>query len=77
MMIIDRHTATRIAEAMNHWAGMDHRMEIITPDEVLKLSPIATHEPNGYVVYSYQWEEVTIMAWLRNNGDVLVKHICW
>jgi len=76
-MMIDRYTATRIAEGMNHWAGKDHPTEVITPDEVMKLSPIATYEPNGYVIYAYQRGDVTIMACLSKNGDVLVKHTCW
>lgn len=76
-MMIDRYTAAKIAEGMNTWAGKEYRKQIITADEVLKLSPIATHEPNGYVVYAYQWGDVTILAWVSNDGKVLIKHTCW
>lgn len=76
-MMIDRYTAAKIAEGMNTWAGKEYRKQIITADEVLKLSPIATHEPNGYVVYAYQWGDVTILAWVFNDGRVLIKHTCW
>ncbi len=76
-MMIDRYTAAKIAEGMNTWAGKEYRKQIITADEVLKLSPIATHEPNGYVVYAYQWGDVTILAWVLNDGRVLIKHTCW
>jgi hypothetical protein len=74
---IDRYTATRIAEAMNCWAGKEHRKEFITPEEVLKLTPLSTHERDGYRIYAYQWGDVTILVWLQRSGDVFVKHVCW
>ena len=76
-MMIDSYTAAKIAEGMNTWAGKEYQKQIITTDEVLKLSPIATHEPNGYVVYAYQWGDVTLLAWVLNDGRVLIKHTCW
>ena len=76
-MMIDRYTAAKIAEGMNTWAGKEYQKQIITTDEVLKLSPIAAHEPNGYVVYAYQWGDVTLLAWVLNDGRVLIKHTCW
>ncbi len=74
---IDHYTATKIAEGMNTWAGEKHRKEIITADEVLNLSPIATYEPNGYVVYAYQWGDVTLLACVFRNGHVRIQHTCW
>ena len=77
MTKIDRHTAARIAEGMNTWAGKENWKQIITADEVLNLSPIATSEPNGYVVYAYQWGDVTILACVFHNGRVHIQHTCW
>ena len=77
MTKIDRYTAARIAEGMNTWAGKEYRKQIITADEVLNLSPIATSEPNGYVVYAYQWGDVTILACVFRNGRVHIQHTCW
>ena len=77
MTKIDRYTAARIAEGMNNWAGKEHCKQIITADEVLNLSPIATYEPDGYVVYPYQWGDVTILACVFNNGHVSIQHVCW
>ncbi len=77
MTKIDRYTAARIAERMNTWAGKENRKQIITADEVLKLSPIATHEPDGYVVYAYQCGDVTILACVSCDGQILVHHTCW
>ena len=58
---ISRYTARKIAEGMNCWAGKEYRKDIITADEVLKL----------------QWGDVTILAWVRENGDVRIQHVCW
>ncbi len=82
MTKIDYKTAARIAEGMNTWAGEDYRKQIITADEVLNLSPIATYEPDGdypddYVIYAYQWFDVTILARIFRDGHVSIKHICW
>ena len=77
MAKIDRYVAERIAEGMNTWAGKENRKQIITADEVLMLSPIATHEPDGYVVYAYQWGDITILACVCNNGKILIQNVCW
>ena len=70
---IDKYTAARIAEAINCWAGK----EIITSAEVMKLQPITTDEPNGYVIFPYQWGDVTILVWLHNDGSLSTKTISW
>lgn len=70
------YIARLIAEGMNTWAGKEHRMQIITADEVLNLSPIAT-DKSGYVVYAYQWGDVTILAHVSKDGSIRIKHICW
>ena len=77
MAKIDRSTAEKIAEAMNTWAGKEHRMQIITADMVLNLSPIAKHEPNGYDVYAYQWGDVTILACQCCDGRILIRTASW
>lgn len=77
MAKIDRYIAARIAEGMNTWAGKDHRKQIITADEVLKLSPIPTSKASGYVVYAYQWGDVTLLACVFNDGHVRIQHTCW
>ena len=77
MTKIDRYTAERSAEGMNTWAGKEYRKQIITADEVLKLSPIATHEPDGYRVYAYQWGDVTILACVFRDGCIRIQHTCW
>ena len=77
MTKIDRNIAEKIAEGMNTWAGEKYRKQIITADEVLNLSPIATHESNGYVVYAYQWGDVTLLACVFHDGLVCIKHTCW
>ncbi len=78
MTKIDRNIAEKIAEGMNTWAGEKYRKQIITADEVLNLSPIATHEqPNGYVVYAYQWGDVTLLACVFHDGLVCIKHTFW
>lgn len=76
-MQIDRFTAKRIAEGINTSWGKDHRKQIITANEVLKLVPISTYEPNGYLVYGFQWGDVTILALVDTVGDVHVKHVSW
>ena len=74
---ISRSTAAKIAEGMNCWAGKEYRNNIITADEVLRLQPVKTKEENGYVIYAFQWGDVTILAWVKPNCDVVVKHVCW
>ena len=77
MTKIDRYTAARIAEGINTWAGKEYRKQIITADKVLNISPIETYEPDGYLVYAYQWGDVTILAGVFRDGSVRIKHICW
>ena len=74
---IDIFTARRIAEAMNCWAGKEHRQEIITPKKVMAMTPVVTHEADGMIVYAYQWGDVTILANVRTGGYVTVKNVCW
>lgn len=74
---IDIFTARRIAEAMNCWAGKEHRQEIITPKKVMEMTPVVTHEADGMIVYAYQWGDVTILANVRTGGYVTVKNVCW
>ena len=74
---IDIFTARRIAEAMNCWAGKEHRSDVITAKKVMELTPVATHEAEGMLIYAYQWGDVTILANVRSNGYVTVKHVCW
>jgi hypothetical protein len=74
---LDKYTAARIAEAINCWAGKEHRKEIITSAEVMKLQPITTDERNGYVIFPYQWGDVTILVWLRNDGSLFTKTVSW
>lgn len=74
---LDIFTARRIAEAMNCWAGKENRKQIITAKKVMELSPVATHEAEGCLVYAYQWGDVTILACVRSDGHVTVKHTCW
>ena len=74
---IDIFTARRIAEAMNCWAGKEHRRDIITPKKVMEMTPVVTHEADGMIVYAYQWGDVTILANVRTGGYVTVKNVCW
>lgn len=74
---IDIFTARRIAEAMNCWAGKEHRREIITPRKLMQMTPVVTHEADGMLIYAYQWGDVTILANVRTDGYVTVKHTCW
>ena len=76
-MTINRYAAERIAEGMNTWGGKGYHRQIITADEVLNLSPIATYEPEGYVVYAYQWGDVTLLACIFRDGHIRVQHACW
>ena len=75
--VIDNYTAARIAEAMNCWAGKENRKQIITAREILKLTPVATHDPNGCLVFAYQWGDVTILARVFVDGRILVKYHTW
>ena len=72
------YTAEQIAEAINCWAGKEHRREIITPEEVRsRLTPIATHEEGGYLIYAYQWGDVTILIWVQDGEVRSVQHVTW
>ena len=75
--VIDKYTAGRIAERMNHWAGENSFNQVITADEVLNLTPVVTSKPDGYLVYAYQYGDVTILACVRGDGRVVVKHTSW
>jgi hypothetical protein len=74
---IDCFTASKIAEAMNTWAGPQYRKDIITTDEVMAMKPVKISSDGGHTVYACQWGDVTILVWLRDSGDVIVKNVCW
>lgn len=73
---INRSTAKRIADAMNRWTGRT-TLEVITPEEVMQLVPVASSDTNNHAFYCYQWGDVTIVAHVRADGSVTVQHLCW
>ena len=78
MARMDLYEARIIAEAINCFRGTEHRMQIITADEVLNLSsPLYTNTPSGSTIYAYQWGEVTIVVCISKDGYVNTQHINW
>lgn len=77
MTRIDLYDAGIIAEAINCFRGKEHRIQIITADKVLNLSPLYTNTPSGNTIYAYQWGEVTIIVRISKDGDVNTQHINW
>ena len=77
MTRIDLYGAGIIAEAINCFRGKEHRIQIITADEVQYLSPICTNTPSGNTIYACQWGEVTIIVRISKDGDVNTQHINW
>ncbi len=79
---IDCYTAARIAEAMNCWAGKEHRKQIVTANDILALNPIASYEGKhggeGYPVFAFQWGDVTILALPSSyDGEIRIQNVCW
>ena len=68
--------ATKIAEAMNLWNGVD-KLDWVTPEALVGLKPIPQFN-GGYEAYAVQFGDVTIVAVIGYNGEVhSVKHLCW
>ncbi len=77
--VIDYESAKKIADEINRVGDKENTpIQIITPEQVLKLRPIPTNDvPNSCNYYDFRWGDVVIGIRLSSDGTISVRKMIW
>ncbi len=78
--MLDAKTAKMVMEAVNKGDGV-HYGNIISLTDARRMTSIEISENGGYPVLAMQKGDMTILVWIRNDGEDLnvarVKFVTW